>query len=423
MRINFSTASIPTRSAKRLKSLLNIKESAARAVTAYVLGYRDWHELNASLNTEASSQLDEDCDTKTVQARRAYQLARLAEYRPLEAQLNNASALLEVWQPSAGRPQEPASAKAIDSDASLDDQRRFLELILAMQNVRDPVVLARMVDDNLTTLLAGIRAAKRPASLAGMAEIASRILSSPVHQMKATARRILEALAAREQHNAMVNLSMALRLGDGGPQDFKRAGDLLERVIALPDVEVTLRRTALSSLADLFFRGEGRGFNPARALALFEEAAHIGNAQAAFNVALLHASRPGAPQVVQQDLNKAVRFYRIAAEAGHAHAATNLGLLLLTNLSLANNAFEPEHWLTVGASLGDQNAAAALREIDKITSRTMSDTDKGRIPDYKLRQVQEDMMAMARGENPFKEVDPSTPPRPPATSRRGRPKL
>lgn len=414
MRMHFSASGIPTRAAKRLKVLLGIKESLARSVTARVFGYRDWHELEASIGAGAPSPLDEECSQAQLAARTAFQTQKL-----IECELGNLvpapREVISRWRPSAAKPQAESVSRASAAGApQRDAEFRALSLVKELHLlVDDPPRLAREVDASAPELLRLIQLVDRPLVFRAL-DVIARTLMQLDEGSQHTGRLIWEALAARGHAQAMVNLATALRIGHGGPPDPKRAGDLLERVIASADTEQWLAIHARNSLADIWATGAGgRGVRVDRALELWEQSAALGDATAAFNVGLLVGGMAGS----QADLPKAAKFYRIAAKAGHVHAMTNLGLLLLHTPGLAQEVAEADVYLQKAAAAGDRNAALALRELDRMADRVLDDLDAGRLPPEQIARVQADIVSLARGANPFPK--PTSPP-PAPRRRRGR---
>jgi len=161
-------------------------------------------------------------------------------------------------------------------------------------------------------------------------------------------------------------------------QDFAGAITLLERVIQREDRDPALARLgpviaprcndhtllshALLVLEEMFFYGRGTPIDLTRALALDERAAALGNAQAAFHVALFHHGKvktwPGP-----RDPDKAARYYAFAADAGHSHAITNLAILHACELIHGANREHGERILRRQAAAGDEEARRALATL------------------------------------------------------------
>lgn len=141
MRVQFKTAAIPTRAAKRYKSRYNLPEARARHVTAFVLGYRDWHELHAQLGAAAPSPLDEELSEAECEARLRYQTERLELLFPSKTQdeRDDLRATIMLWRPSAAQPQrQPEVLRAAEYDAYA--VRRMARVLEAEFSNREPTL-------------------------------------------------------------------------------------------------------------------------------------------------------------------------------------------------------------------------------------------------------------------------------------------
>ena len=61
----------------------------------------------------------------------------------------------------------------------------------------------------------------------------------------------------------------------------------------------------------------------------------------------------------------AAKYFRMAAEAGHHEAATNLGIAYGRGLGVERDLEEARRWLTQGAEAGDELAVQELRALDQ----------------------------------------------------------
>jgi TPR repeat protein len=91
-------------------------------------------------------------------------------------------------------------------------------------------------------------------------------------------------------------------------QQFTRAREQLERAGAHPE--------ALLLLGQLASAGQGEPVDPIRARGLYEQAAQLGSADAAYNLGVLHATGRG----IAQDYPTALSWYQQAAQSGSAEA-------------------------------------------------------------------------------------------------------
>jgi hypothetical protein len=76
-------------------------------------------------------------------------------------------------------------------------------------------------------------------------------------------------------------------------------------------------------LGQLAGNGHGEATDPARAHELYERAAELGNAEAAYNLGALYATGQG----VDQDYAVALQWYRRSAELGDVGAHRMVGLM------------------------------------------------------------------------------------------------
>lgn len=93
-----------------------------------------------------------------------------------------------------------------------------------------------------------------------------------------------------------------------------------------------------------------------------------GRAEAAFNLAILFEQGLG----VEKDPEQALDYYLQAANAGSRSAAFQLGLIYLNNPAEVD-ASAAEHWLSIAALDGDEEAAELLQSMQ--TAADLSSTD------------------------------------------------
>lgn len=357
MQIRFSSATIATRAAKRLKRLLELPESTARQWTAYVLGYEDWYTLTISLKPDDISPLDEKLSAKELMQRRQVQAERLAVCMNLTKSFTN-DALLVVndWQPSAARPQEKVVHATEEARQPYSpDELITVTLSAWLENALPPEQL-------VFWLIPALRQTTNPKMHEMAAMASAEAITRPEVGQKQAARRVLEELSPYELPQVWFNLATSLMLGDGGPKDEKRALDLLERVSNCSHADSHHRAHARSLLATATAKGQGRPQNESKALSGWIAAAAQGSTEAAFNAALTlsrrHENRrldPTNPEVLQ-----AIALYRQAAKAGHMPSATNLGLRLYTEATLQEEPGEAVRWLKLAARNGDSGAKMFL---------------------------------------------------------------
>ncbi len=93
-----------------------------------------------------------------------------------------------------------------------------------------------------------------------------------------------------------------------------------------------------------------------------------GRAEAAFNLAILYEQGLG----VEKDPQQALDYYLQAANAGSRAAAFQLGLIYLNHPTRAD-ASAAEHWLTLAALDGDEEAAELLKSMRVSISAASND--------------------------------------------------
>lgn len=443
MRVHFKTAAIAKRAASRLKDQLGVKASPAREWTAFVLGYRDWHGLEAALDRDPPSPLDEDLPPEALVRRQQYQIERLSQCldkagaiivapprwpcspreiealrrtvegggvkaaatalgiapstvllhldsvrsklgvrsreeaiayaislglldsalrRPNMPLLVDPAALLARWRPSAARPQEAGVAHASPESSVMP----LPEALAALIHLLSPEAGKSVPDLPLPVIENAFEAAVAREARDDVLEMAAVTLpidyllaSEPARQ--AAGRRMLQKLVARGNPAAMTNLALCLQRGDGGPKDPARALELFEFVADSPRANAKNRGQAQQALAFALDEGVHRPRDRRQALALWESAAALGNAEGAHAAALFYDERARqCVGVVAPDATKAARYYRQAVAGGLIGAATNLGLHLMLHPKLADGPDEGVRWLRHAAQQGDAKAQRLL---------------------------------------------------------------
>lgn len=87
-----------------------------------------------------------------------------------------------------------------------------------------------------------------------------------------------------------------------------------------------------------------RGETP-QAMVIWQQWAAQGNADAAYNLALIHHHADG----VALDYGQAMQWYRLAAEQGDKVSQVQIGLMYLTGLGVAVDEPEAHRWFTMNA--------------------------------------------------------------------------
>jgi hypothetical protein len=244
MRIHFQNASIPTRAAKRLKLRLSLKESQARQITAQVFGYENWTDLHSRLGSTEASPLDEMCDRDTLAERRLFQATQLlASASLVDLHGESPDEFVQWWRPSAANPQEQDHRTPDPLFAGTEEDLRFQE---ALSMLADAV--HHSVGQFEEAIVTGIHKTENDRSLRLAESITDELLSGNRNREPEVARHLLEALASRGLSRSILNLSMSLMTGDGGPKDEKRARNLLVRLADSASTPDDLKRIAESRL-------------------------------------------------------------------------------------------------------------------------------------------------------------------------------
>lgn len=363
MRINFKTASVPLRAAKRLKSQFKIKESMARDWTAYVFGYRNWYELLNELGRSTPSPFDEDCSAQELGERRRYQADRLWDclrsYLAFPQPIDAVHAVA-AWQPSASQPNEPSHPKLSWSEANKEEVFRAMigyDMLTPLSTL-GPDIVAQ------TPLRAKDWMAHDVCS------VSRKLMRTGDEVEKSFARQILKAAHQKGNQGATLKLAVSLTLGEGGPPDKPRAAQLFQTLIDDAQTAPHVRIAAQDGLATLAGNGEGWPENTEKAMRIWEAKALAGDAEYAYRVGLAYDPFKPLFRLVPPDAAKSAKSYRLAAKQGHVPSASNLGWVLTDNRKLAQYYGEEEHWFEFAANSGDKFLrkfkAQVACEVDKL---------------------------------------------------------
>ena len=77
------------------------------------------------------------------------------------------------------------------------------------------------------------------------------------------------------------------------------------------------------------------------------------------------AYKRGNRYLLANEATKAIRYYRLAAKAGHTGAQYNLGLMYLKGEGIAPDVLRGLEWMTKAADSGDGKAQGLLQKIDR----------------------------------------------------------
>lgn len=340
MRLTFKTIKPLQRASKRLAHCLadsvpSDVEFHFKNATAYVAGYSDWPEftsvgVNANFSDAELSQLDEECDVETLARRREYQAARLSLFcQRYGIALGQASLdVVEVWRPSAGRPQE-------DTQAFTERERLLAEGedVRCRRLLRDLEVNNQIPSEaEVGAIIRGLRLLRGFAAeftMTYVGPLATRLVNRRVNPAAHYGVRLLEALVANGFSYPVVSLAKALRNGWGAEENHPRALSLVNKALrddvardggfSEPSAYIELYRLG----AFLLLRGTNCPRDPARALALYRKAAELGDGPSALATAQFYMPLPaGQPTdeycgVVPPDIYIASSWFQRALDAGY----------------------------------------------------------------------------------------------------------
>ena len=114
--------------------------------------------------------------------------------------------------------------------------------------------------------------------------------------------------------------------------------------------------------------GKGVQQNDAEAVKWYRRAADQGHAEAQYNLGVMYDDGQG----VQQDYAEAVKWYRRAAEQGHAKAQFNLGNMYREGKGVQQDFSKAVLWFEKAASQGFDPAKQALEQIRILQARASS---------------------------------------------------
>jgi len=167
-------------------------------------------------------------------------------------------------------------------------------------------------------------------------------------------------LAAGGNNIARYNLALEYLSGKRLAADPRKAVGLLRAVVRSETDDIYLNGLALYALGNCHLDGKGVPANAKRAIALHEQAANYGVADAAFSVGLYHDRKNFNTHQGPVDFAKAARFYRRSAELGYVPAVTNLGVLYVEGLAQEPSPDAGWDLLERAAALGDDVAVDAI---------------------------------------------------------------
>ena len=205
----------------------------------------------------------------------------------------------------------------------------------------------------------------------------------------AAALREWQPVAEQGDANAQYNLGLLYALGQGVPQDFKRAAEWYEKAARqgvaaaqynlgviyangqgvpqnVTEARQWFARAAEQGVAQAedslgYFYGAGQGIpkNFAEAEKWYRRAAEKGIASAQFNLGVMYDLGQG----VERDFAEALKWYRKAAAQGYAGAMTNIGILYYNAEGVERDLAEAYAWFSRAEKAGDSRAAQLARVV------------------------------------------------------------
>jgi TPR repeat protein len=141
---------------------------------------------------------------------------------------------------------------------------------------------------------------------------------------------------------------------------FEKSGSSnAERVASLETEATSGKADAQTTLAAMYANGDGVAADPDKAVEWYRRAADQGDATAQNNLALFYEAGESVPR----DMAEAARWYRKAAEQGAAIAQYNLAVLYRIGLGVPKDGEQAAAWSTKAAIQEQANAQALLASL------------------------------------------------------------
>jgi len=186
-----------------------------------------------------------------------------------------------------------------------------------------------------------------PAIFIAMLTIIPRTQADDIPEMDA-----LIAKAKEGDARAQVNLAVRYRDGKGVTKDDATAMEWAHRVADSGNAE------AMDFVGFAYLRGAVVTRNPEIAFAYFKAAANE-SAQAAFNLGQCYFGAQGT----EQDIPKALEYWKSAAERGHGRAASSASMVYLSGEGTSPDAVLARHLAERAAELNDPSGLVVLGEM------------------------------------------------------------
>ena len=141
---------------------------------------------------------------------------------------------------------------------------------------------------------------------------------------------------------------------DDKPEDLENdeRNLLMERRVAATVRHLAERRSAQYNLGVMYDTGRGVPQDYAEAVRWYRKAADQGHAKAQSDLGVMYKNGEG----VSQDYAEAVKWYRKAAEQGYALAQSNLGVMYGAGKGVPQNYIQAHMWYNLAATQGNEIA-------------------------------------------------------------------
>lgn len=177
----------------------------------------------------------------------------------------------------------------------------------------------------------------------------------PAPGKRGAALKRLQRAAAKGNGNALNDLALMYKQGDGVRQDMKKALEYLNQAVAKNNPY------ALTNLGLMYGKGDGVEADPERAVSLYKQAVALGHPRAY----TLLARRLMDGDGIVRDVNTAVDYYRKAAKSGDTRAQLAFADLLRRGVdkTVPVNLEQAVHWYEQAAKAGNFAARMVLADM------------------------------------------------------------
>lgn len=174
--------------------------------------------------------------------------------------------------------------------------------------------------------------------------------------------QLLEGLAGVGHSGAAYNLAVAKLDGSVIEPDPSGANLLCEQALLTAE-DPRLRGLIMNTLAQSKMLGRGCEIDHLSAVNMFEQAAMLGCADAAFNAGLYWHGKVKSMTAIR-DYDRAATMYALAADLGNVAGQTNLGLLHYTEAMTPSDSEHGRRLLELSQLQGDHIAKATIKMVE-----------------------------------------------------------